>query len=111
MMEGRVVLARLPQADGALKTRPALVLRMLPPFGDLLVCGVSSQLRQEVLGFDELLTPVSPDFAASGLHRPSLIRLGYLGVLPILSIIGEMGHISLERQHRLLQRLSDFLKP
>ena len=111
MTEGSLVLARLPQADGALKSRPALVLRTLPPFGDLLVCGVSSQLRQEVLGFDEMLTPASPDFAGSGLYLPSLIRLGYLAVLPLPRIVGEMGRIAPERHHRLLQRLSDFLKP
>lgn len=111
MTEGSLVLARLPQADGALKSRPALVLRTLPPFGDLLVCGVSSQLRQEVLGLDEVLTPASPDFAESGLYLPSLIRLGYLGVLPLPRVIGEMGRIAPERHRRLLQRLSDFLKP
>ena len=111
MTEGSLVLARLPQADGALKSRPALVLRPLPPFGDLLVCGVSSQLRHEVLGFDEVLTSASQDFVDSGLYLPSLIRLGYLGVLPLHRVIGEMGRIAPERHRRLLQRLSDFLKP
>ena len=38
-MVGKLVLARLPQADEELKTRPALVLRELRPFGDLLLSG------------------------------------------------------------------------
>jgi len=46
MKEGDVVLTPLPQADGAMKNRPAIVLRVMPPFGDRLVCGVSSQLHQ-----------------------------------------------------------------
>ena len=44
-MEGSLVLARLPQATGPAKSRPALVLRQMRPFGDLLLCGVSSQLH------------------------------------------------------------------
>jgi len=42
-----VVLAALPQADGQMKNRPAVALRRLPGFGDWLLCGVSTQLRQE----------------------------------------------------------------
>ena len=44
MKEGDVVLVPLPQADHRVKNRPAIVLRTLPPHGDLLVCGVSTQL-------------------------------------------------------------------
>ena len=44
-MEGSLVLARLPQATGPAKSWPALVLRQMRPFGDLLLCGVSSQLH------------------------------------------------------------------
>ena len=45
-MEGKIVLADLPQADGQVKARPAVVLRLMPPFNDFLLCGVSSQVRQ-----------------------------------------------------------------
>ena len=48
MKEGDIVLALLPQTDGRGKYRPAVVLRRMPGFGDLLVCGVSTQLRQQV---------------------------------------------------------------
>jgi mRNA interferase MazF len=40
MKEGDVVLTPLVQANGAIKNRPAVVLREMPPFSDLLVCGV-----------------------------------------------------------------------
>ena len=46
MNEGDIALAPLPQADGPLKNPPVVLLRRLPPFGDFLVCGVSTQLQR-----------------------------------------------------------------
>lgn len=56
MKEGDVVIVALPQADGTSKNRPAIILRGMPPFQDMLVCGVSTQLNQEVKDFDRILT-------------------------------------------------------
>jgi len=53
MKEGDVVLTPIPQADGTIKNRPAVVLREMPRYRDLLICGVSTQLHQRVDGFDE----------------------------------------------------------
>ena len=103
--EGDVALTPLPQADGRVKNRPVLVLRSMPPFGDLLVCGISTQLQQAVVDFDELIDPADADFATSGLKAPSVIRLGYLAVLPPRSFLGTIGVVSDERRHRLLQNL------
>jgi mRNA interferase MazF len=64
MKEGDIVLALLPQTDGQSKYRPAVVLRRMPGFGDLLVCGISTQLRQQVADFDE------------NLNHPTLISKG-----------------------------------
>ena len=52
----------------------------MPPFGDLLVCGVSTQLRQFTPGFDELIMNGDSDFAMSGLMAESVIRLRFLGI-------------------------------
>jgi mRNA interferase MazF len=109
MKEGDVVLTPVPQADGVTKNRPAIILRGLPPYQDLLVCGVSTQLRQRVEDFDELISPDDADFASSGLKSESLIRLGFLAVLPESRIIGTIGSISPERHKRLLKTLSDYL--
>jgi len=111
MKEGQVVLTPLPQADGHIKYRPAVVLRIMPRFGDFLVCSVSAQLRQEVPGFDDPIGPADPDFAASGLKVPSLIRLGFLTVLPASSLLGAIGSISEGCHHRLLERLSNHIGP
>lgn len=54
MKEFEIVVAVFPQSDGTLKRRPALILREMPPFRDFLICGISTQLRQEVKGFDEI---------------------------------------------------------
>ena len=55
MNEGDIALAPLPQADGQIKNRPVVLLRRLPPFGDFLVCGVSTQRQPRVADFDESL--------------------------------------------------------
>jgi mRNA interferase MazF len=109
MNEGDVILTSIRQADGVSKNRPAVVLRIMPGFGDRLVCGVSTQLRHEVKGFDDLLDESSSDFAPSGLQRASIIRLGFLAVLPSSDIIGKIGSIDTERHQRLLERLASFL--
>ena len=110
MTAGDVALTPLPQADGRTKPRPVIVLRQMPHFGDWLVCGVSTQLQQEVAGFDEIVAPAHADFRQSGLKVPSLIRLGFLAVLPSDRLLGVLGSISSERHDRLVQRLGAFLQ-
>jgi mRNA interferase MazF len=109
MKQGEVVLTPVPQADGVIKNRPAIFLRELPPYRDLLVCGVSTQLHQEVKGFDEVVQSFDPDFGSSGLRSASLIRLGFLAVLPRSAVIGSIGSFSSQRHKRLLKTLSAYL--
>jgi len=108
MREGEVILTPLPQADGVIKNRPALFLREMPPFGDVLVCGISTQLHQQTLDLDELITRSDSDFVISGLVADSVVRLGYLAVLPRKGIIGSIGVVSPERHTRLLRKLSAY---
>jgi mRNA interferase MazF len=110
-MEGDIALASLPQADGHIKPRPAVLLRQMLPFDDWLVCGVSTQLHQRVAHLDDLIEPTDADFADSGLKAPSVIRLGFLTTLPARRFHGVIGSISSERHQRLLRRLSDYLQP
>ena len=109
MKEGDVILTPLPQADGATKPRPALLLRELPPFGDYLACGISTQLHQAVPEFDEIVSKADPDFPDSGLITASVIRLGFLAILPSQRIVGAIGQIAPARHARLLRTLSDHL--
>ena len=67
MRPGEIVLLRLPQPDLSPGKLPVLVLAELPgPFEDCLVCGISSQPRQEMPNWDELLTPADADCVTSG---------------------------------------------
>jgi mRNA interferase MazF len=82
MKEADIIITPILQADGVSKNRPALILRRMPQFKDLLVCGISTQLHQEVKGFDEIIDNQDTDFLSSGLITTSLIRLGFLAILP-----------------------------
>ena len=109
MNEGDVVLVVLPQADGKPKNRPAAALRKMPPFGDWLVCGITTRQRHEVEGFDDPIGPEDDDYVASGLKAPSVIRLGFLAVLPENRLLGTIGSIAPARHQRLLDRLCEHL--
>ena len=109
MREGDVILTPLPQADGARKPRPALLLRELPPYGDYLACGISTQLHQAVPQFDEVISSADADFGTSGLLSSSVIRLGFLAVLPSQRIVGTIGRVAPDRHARLLRTLSKHL--
>lgn len=107
---GEVVLAQVQQADGQLKPRPVVVLNQMPPFGDFLVCALSSRLYHECQGFDEVIDVKSDDYSQSGLKVPLLIRLGMVATLPKPAILGPMGAISKERLHRLRLKLAAHIK-
>ena len=110
MIPGDIVLIEMPQRDGRKKRRPALVLTLVPPFDDCLVCGISSQIHQEVVGFDYVLRQSDRGFAATGLKSYSLIRLGFVTTVSKNKIPGIIGHISVAVHQELLERFTFFLK-
>jgi len=111
MTPGGVVLIRLPQvAGGAAKLRPALVLALLPgSYQNVLICGISTQLHDFLPDWDDLIRPGDPDYAGSGLHRASGIRLSYLHAADTREISGAIGRISVERLNRMRSRLGRLL--
>jgi mRNA interferase MazF len=113
MKAGEIVLIRLAQfGGGAQKLRPALLLATLPgPYQTHLVCGISTQLSQLRPDWDELLQPGDVDFAQSGLHRASIVRLSYLHATDPAEIAGVIGNIDPMRLERLLARLAHHLHP
>ena len=112
IQEGQVVLFKFPQTDqGRGRLRPALVLRQLPgPHDDWLVCMISSQLRQAVPDFDEVVAEDDRDFRSSGLKTASVIRISRLAVVEKSVLIGAMGEIDEQRLDRIRGRLADWLK-
>lgn len=109
MKPGDVLLAPLPQSDGRLKDRPVLFLCTAPPFGDYLVCGISTQVHHAVVGLDHMMDPEDRDFASSGLKAASVIRTGYLALLPRTYFKGRIGAISPMRTKQVLDSLIAFL--
>jgi mRNA interferase MazF len=113
MNPGDVVLISLPQwRGGTAKLRPALLLAVLPgPYQNILVCGISTQLAQQVTNWDEGIATGDADFATSGLHQQSIIRLSYLYAADRRELVGSIGSIERARLDRLLTRLADHLAP
>jgi mRNA interferase MazF len=109
--EGQIVLFRFPftnQAEG--KLRPALVIRKVTgPYDDWLICMISSQLSQQMVGFDEILAEENDDFIRSGLRQGSVIRIGRLAVVQKNILLGAIGEISPERLEQIKKKLSDWL--
>lgn len=108
---GQIVLFPFPQVDLASgKTRPALLLGNLPgPYGDWLICMISSQMHQYIKDFDEIMDANEPDFVNSGLKVSSIIRVGRLAVVEESILLGAVGEIDPERLKRIKKSLSDWL--
>lgn len=91
--EGLIVLFPFPQTDQTTgKLRPALVLRECPgSHDDWLICMISSQLRHEIPGTDEVVYPEDGDFALTGLKVPSVIRTTRIAVVAADMLQGAIG--------------------
>ena len=106
MQAGDIALLNMLQPDGSKKPRPVLLLKQVKPFNDWIVCAVSTQLHQEVKGFDYLILYSDADFAATGLKQSSLIRLGMISTVSKSSMPGVIGNISATSLQTLKKRLA-----
>jgi mRNA interferase MazF len=108
MRPGDVVLIQLPQvAGGPRKSRPALVLALLPGiYQNVLICGISTQLQDLQPDWDERIEPGDADFPRSGLHRTSAVRLSYLYGADASEISGVIGRVDVGRLNRVRRRLA-----
>jgi mRNA interferase MazF len=109
MTPGDIAISAMPQADGIIKLRPLAVLSGFPRHGDLLVCGITSQMCNFVDGFDVAIRKGEPGFEKSGLKKDSIFRMGYLTVLPRSKISGSIGRISDELLNKLIVNLTAHL--
>jgi len=108
---GQIVVFRFPQTDlEEGKLRPALLLGKLPgEYDDWLICMISSQTRQYIAGFDEIVQEDDDDFGASGLKVTSVIRVGRLAAVSGGILIGAIGQVSSKRLRRVKQNLANWL--
>jgi mRNA interferase MazF len=107
MKEGDVVLTPLPQADGKIKNRPAIFLREMPPFRDILVCGVSTQVHQ-IAPTRRIITKQDSTFLPA-VCLPSRLFGWFSVVLPRRTSLASA--LSRQRHTRLLRKLSHHLEP
>ena len=100
-----------PQSDGTTKKRPALVIMELPPFSDLLIVGISTQLHQEIAGLDLPLLEKDPGFRGTGLLRSSLVRVTMLGRIAknAPTISRTIGRINNDQLKAVLERLAKLI--
>lgn len=70
---------------------------------------ISSQTRQYIEGFDEIVEDSNGDFKQSGLKVTSVIRVGRLAVVSGEVLLGAIGEISSQRLHRVKKNLSNWL--
>ena len=72
---------------------------------------ISSQMGQEISGFDETISPDDPDFQDSGLKLPSLVRVSRLAVVNADVLVGSIGRLSNVRLTKIRRSLSEWLQP
>ncbi len=106
MKEGDIALLTMLQPDGTKKNRPVLLFKQIKPFNDWIVCAVSTQLHQEVKGFDYLILDNQADFAATGFKQSSLVRLGMISTVSTSTIPGVIGNIPSLALQTLKKRLA-----
>jgi mRNA interferase MazF len=77
MIKGKVVLTPFPFDDlSSIKVRPAVCLtNSIGPHQHVVLASVSSQLPQDLLETDVVIHADRADFATTGLHVSSTIRL------------------------------------
>ena len=112
VQDGQIVLLRAPHTDrGPGKIRPALVIRRLPGrHDDWLISPISSNLSQEISGFDEVVSEKDDDFKLSGLKHTSLIRIARLAAVEQGLFLGSIGRLSSDRLANVKQRLARWIQ-
>jgi mRNA interferase MazF len=93
------------------KLRPALLISEVPgPSDDWPICMISSQLRQQIEGGDELIEEGDSDFQQSGLKKTSVVRISRLAIVEGQILEGRIGKISPDRMQRIRRRLAEWVQ-
>ncbi|MBW4463478.1 MAG: type II toxin-antitoxin system PemK/MazF family toxin [Nodosilinea sp. WJT8-NPBG4] len=104
---GKVVLVPFPFDDlSTTKVRPAVCLtHAIGPYQHVLLAFITSRIPDQPLPTDIIFDASHPDFASSGLRKPSTLRLHYLMTARTSLILRELGRLSDATQSDVAQRL------
>lgn len=112
-MKGNIVLIQFPFDDlSASKVRPAYCLTdTIGNYQHIVFALITSRIPNRPLTTDILLQPQHPDFAQSGLQKPSTLRLDHLVTLRQSMIRRELGQLSPATQTTIANILCQLLQP
>ncbi len=98
MIKGKIILVPFPFDDlSSAKVRPAVCLtEEIGPHHQVIIAFITSQVPSNLLATDLVLSAQHPDFAATGLHRSSVLRLHRLVTISTSVIRRELGTLSPE---------------
>ncbi len=101
-VKGDVVVLPFPFSDlSASKKRPALVIAVIPPYDDLILCMITSRGVR-----DASAIPLSQsDFIAGGLPRESNIRLNRLFTADSTLVLRTAGKLSDEKMDKVVTEI------
>jgi mRNA interferase MazF len=111
MTKGKVVLVPFPFDNlSATKVRPAVCLtNPVGKYSHIILAFITSQIPTNLLETDIVLDTSHPDFTASGLHKPSTIRLDHLMTVRKSLIQRELGTLSSDTQDKIAEKLCKLL--
>ena len=111
MMKRKIVLLDFPYDNlSGSKIRPAYCLT--DPVGEhrqIIFALITSRIPAPLLTTDLVLDSAHPDFAKSGLRKPSTLRLNHLITLRRSMIQRRLGELSLETHSQLVEKLAELI--
>lgn len=112
MSKGKVVLVPFPFDDlSTSKVRPSVCLtNPIGSYRHVIIALITSKIPKDLMETDIVLDESHPDFAISGLHKPSTIRLDHLITIRISLIQRELGILSSNTQNLIAKKLCHLLK-
>jgi mRNA interferase MazF len=106
-VKGEVVTVSFPFTDGAgTKKRPALVVSVLPVYGDLILCMITSQPGKD----SDAIPLVASDFATGALPKPSNVRPNRLFTVSEKRVQGSAGHLAPAKLGEVVDKLVEIVR-
>lgn len=106
MTKGKIVLVPFPFDNlSSTKVRPAVCLtNPIGQYQHIILALITSKIPKTLLESDYVLDPSHSDFKASGLRKPSTLKLDHLITLKKSIIQRELGQLSSQTQTEITQK-------